>query len=57
MAHKIPGKECRNCLIDKYILIDINELLKEVMIAGASDLHITVGIKPTIRLNGDLTRY
>lgn len=36
-------------------LIDINELLKEVMIAGASDLHITVGIRPTIRLNGDLT--
>lgn len=35
-------------------VIDVNELLKEVMVIGASDLHITVGIKPTIRINGDL---
>jgi len=35
-------------------MIDINVLLKEVMELGASDLHITVAIKPTVRLNGDL---
>ncbi len=35
-------------------MIDINVLLKEVMDLGASDLHITVAIKPTVRVNGDL---
>lgn len=34
--------------------MDINKLLKEVMELGASDLHITVGIKPTARIHGDL---
>ena len=36
-------------------MLDINELLKVVMFEGASDLHITVGLKPTIRINGELT--
>ncbi len=35
-------------------MIDINALLKEVMDLGASDLHITVVIKPTVRIHGDL---
>lgn len=35
-------------------MIDINALLKEVMELGASDLHITVAIKPTVRIHGDL---
>jgi len=35
-------------------LIDINILLKEVMELGASDLHITVAIRPTVRIHGDL---
>ncbi|WP_313126603.1 type IV pilus twitching motility protein PilT [Proteiniclasticum ruminis] len=35
-------------------MIDINALLKEVMDLGASDLHITVAIKPTVRIHGDL---
>ena len=35
-------------------MIDINVLLKEVMDLGASDLHITVAIKPTVRIHGDL---
>ncbi len=35
-------------------MIDINILLKEVMKLGASDLHITVAISPTVRINGDL---
>lgn len=34
--------------------MDINVMLKEVMELGASDLHITVGIKPTVRVHGDL---
>ena len=35
--------------------MDINVMLKQVMELGASDLHITVGIKPTARVHGDLT--
>jgi len=35
-------------------MIDINILLKEVMDLGASDLHITVAISPTVRIHGDL---
>lgn len=35
-------------------MVDINTLLKEVMEIGASDLHITVAISPTIRIHGDL---
>ena len=34
--------------------MDINEMLKMVMFEGASDLHITVGLKPMIRVNGEL---
>jgi len=34
--------------------MDVNVLLKEVMALKASDLHITVGIKPTVRIHGDL---
>lgn len=36
-------------------MIDINDLLMETTEKGASDLHITVGIRPTLRINGDLT--
>lgn len=35
-------------------MIDINTLLKQVMDLGASDLHITVAISPTVRIHGDL---
>jgi twitching motility protein PilT len=34
----------------------INRLLAELIAAGGSDLHLTVGAPPTIRVNGDL-RY
>lgn len=34
--------------------MDVNVLLKEVMELKASDLHITVGIKPMVRIHGDL---
>ncbi|KAB2951658.1 type IV pilus twitching motility protein PilT [Heliorestis acidaminivorans] len=34
--------------------MDINELLKEAVTLGASDLHITVGAPPIVRLHGDL---
>ena len=33
-------------------MISIKELLNEAMIMGASDLHITVGIPPKVRVNG-----
>jgi twitching motility protein PilT len=39
---------------DEELPLDINELLEEVLERGASDLHLTAGIPPTIRLHGDL---
>lgn len=35
-------------------MLDINELLAEVVRRGGSDLHITVGVPPMMRLNGEL---
>ncbi len=35
---------------------DINELLHEVLVRNASDLHITVGSPPVMRINGVLHR-
>ncbi|MHB8781399.1 MAG: type IV pilus twitching motility protein PilT [Candidatus Geothermincolia bacterium] len=35
---------------------DINELLEEVLVRGASDLHLTVGSPPVMRINGILER-
>ena len=34
---------------------NLHELLKEMIDKGASDLHITTGIPPMIRLHGHLT--
>ncbi len=36
--------------------LDLNELLNEVLVRGASDLHITVGSPPVMRINGVLIR-
>ncbi len=36
--------------------MNINELLKHVVEQKASDLHLTVGVPPTIRLKGQLVR-
>jgi len=38
--------------VNKRVLI--NDLLKQAVLHGASDLHISVGATPTIRLNGQL---
>jgi twitching motility protein PilT len=38
------------------VQIPIAELLEIVLEQGASDLHLTVGANPTLRLNGDLVR-
>jgi twitching motility protein PilT len=35
---------------------DIDDLLVALFERGGSDLHLTVGTQPTIRINGDLTR-
>src|SRR5690606_38367497 len=35
--------------------VDLDELLVALVERGGSDLHLTVGIPPTIRVNGDLT--
>ena len=32
----------------------IEEILKEAKLKGASDVHITVGVPPKMRLNGKL---
>lgn len=36
--------------------MDIRELLKSAVAIGASDIHLSVGIPPVLRLNGALTR-
>jgi len=38
------------------VKLDINELLEEVLVRGASDLHLTVGAPPVMRINGVLQR-
>lgn len=35
--------------------VDLHELLEQVITREASDLHLTVGVPPVIRLHGDLT--
>lgn len=37
-------------------MISLNDLLKKTVEAKASDLHLTVGMAPTIRVNGKLER-
>ena len=34
----------------------IDQLLEQVVVRGASDLHLTVGIEPVVRVNGHLQR-
>jgi twitching motility protein PilT len=41
---------------EQEIAIPVPELLEVVLERGASDLHLTVGAPPTIRLHGDLMR-
>lgn len=36
-------------------MVNLNELLETTVKAGASDLHLTVGVPPAIRINGNLT--
>jgi twitching motility protein PilT len=41
---------------DEHIQVPVTELLEIVLERGASDLHLTAGAPPTIRLHGDLIR-
>jgi len=41
---------------DQEIQIPVPELLEVMLERGASDLHLTVGAPPTVRLHGDLIR-
>jgi twitching motility protein PilT len=41
---------------EQEVQVPIPELLEAVLERGASDLHVTVGAPPTIRLHGDLVR-
>jgi twitching motility protein PilT len=36
--------------------VSIDQLLEQVVVRGASDLHLTVGVEPVVRLNGRLQR-
>ncbi|MGH2995393.1 MAG: type IV pilus twitching motility protein PilT [Gaiellaceae bacterium] len=36
--------------------VSIDQLLEQVVVRGASDLHLTVGIEPVVRVNGALER-
>ena len=40
--------------INYIIIMQINELLKYTLDSGASDLHLSVGSIPSIRLNGEI---
>ena len=35
--------------------MDVNDLLEIVVEQNASDIHLTVGLPPTLRLHGQLT--
>ena len=36
--------------------MNLDELIKQAIEAGASDIHFTVGAEPTMRLHGRLTQ-
>ena len=37
-------------------MVDFAELITNVIASGASDLHLSVGAPPVMRLNGELVR-
>ncbi len=39
---------------EEEVSLDLDELLKELVARGGSDLHLTTGIPPAIRINGEL---
>ena len=45
------SEEARDTNLKKY---DFHSLLKEMIEINASDLHLTVGIPPTVRIDGSL---
>ncbi len=50
-----PGSPGRQILFARgYSMEPISEILRTAKIAGASDVHLTVGIPPKMRVNGDL---
>ncbi len=50
-----PGSPGRQILFVRgYSMEPISEILRTAKIAGASDVHLTVGIPPKMRVNGDL---
>ena len=47
-----PGSELRDG--GPQSRVGVAELLEQVLTLGASDLHLTAGAKPTVRVNGRL---
>jgi twitching motility protein PilT len=52
-ASKLEGGTGR-LKLEETAAIDLNELLLRLLEEGGSDLHLTVGIPPAIRVNGDI---
>ena len=38
-------------------MISLEEVLKVAKVAGASDVHLTVGLPPKMRVNGSKCRF
>ena len=36
-------------------MVNLRDLLQEMIEKGASDLHITAGVSPQLRIDGDIT--
>jgi twitching motility protein PilT len=54
------NEDRRRLMEDEPVAVHVNELLARVVELGGSDLHITAGIHPSVRINGDikpLTEY
>src|SRR5262245_32914963 len=41
---------------EKRVAGSVDDLLEQVVVRGASDLHVTVGSQPVVRVNGHLER-
>jgi twitching motility protein PilT len=55
IAEAVPESAPRITMSEEDSQIDLDELLVRLVDMGGSDLHLTAGIPPTIRVHGDLT--
>ncbi len=55
MPPPAPDKKQVTVISEEASSVDLDELLRELHDRNGSDLHLTVGVPPTIRIDGDLT--